>query len=1685
MVGKHTYFFRAPKRSKTVKKLPSSRSLRSNGKDCGSPRSFLEKEITARSTDGNGTETYENIKSGSASSTTKDVGTTSSLDEDVTAKSSVNSVQKDPKDRSNDICIINLSDSDEELEAPVCHGKDIFKKGHLDKRKSKSSKKTSNLRHKISKQVSSASSSVNEGTSNHTKGGCSEIGADSLQSRYFSANAPSLNPISSDPLSECDDAKFLMDLEKSICDEGERLCPCCKHIVESSMYSSHLSQCLSKYKNTSDRRTRASTSSVIVNNSGLAKNESCTPLLSSESKDVSRPLVSVVGGRFIVDKNPCEESDIDPVTFLEKAYSSCAVRLKQSSMPPPTLGTKGTMIYPPKPVAKKRQKKKIITPLSTTSSLEKRTKIKQKLKMILSLPKASGWENEEKVERLHNNPVNIYHTTASVSQPLWLLSSCDKGDISQYYVSELAPHITVPTHDNLNITLHKHLSQIPGRLNITRSYDSDDEENFDKTFGLDAATTAALSTTQQLLAQLMSSQANLFDLTHSNETTRQLLNDLAYPNELANLNSVEDCTKSSIPEDNDTDLGDCIQQWNNRNKDSFKVTNEAPVVKELTSLDNVTKESNSHCIPTDNLNVVLEDHDEQPVSPAETEVFEIKKNKEVPPQSPASTELFESAKDTNSQASTTLFEIQPVGVEVPEVGTKNLNSPVPKEVIDLTDNKCASPSSSSPTDVFIGKDSKEEPHQLQPRMFGSAAEKEASCSPAPTELFESDLNKEGTNSQASTALFHATDKEAPLSPAGTEVFQEEGEGLSNSKITEKAPISVAVPSNIFTGESGVSGEHNNIKDPKTPKNSLSNMSSSTIKSLSVGLFYQDSTYPVTMTKTDETKRASGQSSGMSVTIGKENKPPCNARPDSVELNQRSSNDQKLDNIKENAQAIPPSDSSEDPNTLQFQVTAQLVRAENVSIENTPKTGNKPRDPPASCLSVKNLKRFNSLHEGSTSCFGSQKSGYLLERFLSGIELEAPPNDRESKNVLGDPKKSVPKNSLECSLFSSSDLMNKLVYDWSSLLASEENADVTLITKDSSIGVHSFVFMVRCKEIYNEIMSDAQPHSCDITTKFVLQWNFTHEVAYKFLLYIYTGQCSLSNECIKEIKACRCLAQQYKCTELLQFLEQHLQKRSSAKSLLDKIGQNSNDGTVTINFQEEEFLNHSGTEVFEANKRNDSEGRDSSSLLEEMFNSSNQFPAANRKIAEDKTRIWDRSHSVMSKKQVEEKQMVEPSTTVTSASYINKTSAIFPPKSPDLFEEGGSPTSVKSCKMNENLDCKDKCSEKITDNGPVSINDYTSVENYDDLAPVGALTVENNVDIYQCFFDSQSIGGKNCGKKSAFASPKNSVIDIAQSDSENKSDGETNDAESDKEATKIGSTLHYRTADASSALHNRTADASSTLHNRTADASSALHNRTADASSALHNRTADASSALHNRTADASSALHNRTADAETACDDGRVISDVWQDFDEMAGDCILMEEVLQTEPKDPPNAVERSSEVCNNIVEVEEVEHYTVPVTNKDDRKSAPFQFNSTALDRNPAILNFSPNCTNISRISSSNNLPSLSKAAAGTNSFHKENFLNEDSLADLEKELATDWSLSDVRGHKSESPNVRGHKSESPSAVCNKALHKRVKELLPNTDDGNRTPCNKNNATASSSFTVTPRPDYDSIPTPELKVNA
>jgi len=101
------------------------------------------------------------------------------------------------------------------------------------------------------------------------------------------------------------------------------------------------------------------------------------------------------------------------------------------------------------------------------------------------------------------------------------------------------------------------------------------------------------------------------------------------------------------------------------------------------------------------------------------------------------------------------------------------------------------------------------------------------------------------------------------------------------------------------------------------------------------------------------------------------------------------------------------------------------------------------------------------------------------------------------------------------------------------------------------------------------------------------------------------------------------------------------------------------------------------------------------------------------------------------------------------------------------------------------------------------------------------------------------------------------------------------------------------------------------------------------------------------------------------------------------------------------------------------------------------------------------------------------------------EKLINDDSLAKIQEELANDWDF------EAEIVAVKVPDTiKSKKAGC--ALqHQRINDLKETSvqtpvREGTSSNVNRSNlSTPNSSFVVTPRPDYDSMPTPEIKVSS
>lgn len=108
------------------------------------------------------------------------------------------------------------------------------------------------------------------------------------------------------------------------------------------------------------------------------------------------------------------------------------------------------------------------------------------------------------------------------------------------------------------------------------------------------------------------------------------------------------------------------------------------------------------------------------------------------------------------------------------------------------------------------------------------------------------------------------------------------------------------------------------------------------------------------------------------------------------------------------------------------------------------------------------------------------------------------------------------------------MQEKHQHDWSMLLTSEEESDVSIMTaKSSSISAHSLVFLARCPKLYKEV-KDA---------KMQITWDkVSYEGAYIFLIYLYTGTCKMKAKDDPLWLDVFDLALQYNCKDLISYLE---------------------------------------------------------------------------------------------------------------------------------------------------------------------------------------------------------------------------------------------------------------------------------------------------------------------------------------------------------------------------------------------------------------------------------------------------------------------------------------------------------------------------------------------------------------------
>ena len=109
-----------------------------------------------------------------------------------------------------------------------------------------------------------------------------------------------------------------------------------------------------------------------------------------------------------------------------------------------------------------------------------------------------------------------------------------------------------------------------------------------------------------------------------------------------------------------------------------------------------------------------------------------------------------------------------------------------------------------------------------------------------------------------------------------------------------------------------------------------------------------------------------------------------------------------------------------------------------------------------------------------------------------------------------------------------DMCARFVIDWSTLLISGEESDVTISVDDEQeLNAHSIVLLTRCSELHAEAKN---------MSKNVKWEGVSYEGAYAFLVYLYTGNCSVDTRDDPLWIEVFDLALKYNCEELIAYLE---------------------------------------------------------------------------------------------------------------------------------------------------------------------------------------------------------------------------------------------------------------------------------------------------------------------------------------------------------------------------------------------------------------------------------------------------------------------------------------------------------------------------------------------------------------------
>ena len=712
------------------------------------------------------------------------------------------------------------------------------------------------------------------------------------------------------------------------------------------------------------------------------------------------------------------------------------------------------------------------------------------------------------------------------------------------------------------------------------------------------------------------------------------------------------------------------------------------------------------------------------------------------------------------------------------------------------------------------------------------------------------------------------------------------------------------------------------------------------------------------------------------------------------------------------------------------------------------------------LSVSNINRFNSIVEDSINVL-SQKSDFILEKYLDTLSKDPPNNLPDTENfVLNEtPVKSVHLTAVMRSGIADNNIgqekeitpdrkcnfSSKLQEDWGKLLLTGRCSDVVIRTREEKVHAHSFVFMVRCDKLFSCIEGVAVKQ---------LEWDVSFKAAHLFVCYIYTGQFDMSTADQIIIEEVLSLCKKYDCEQLNQFLNQNKTLSAPVSALRrssDKVLPVQSSLSNRCSPLKDTKISTANTPMEECDALTPVERKSINSSHEYLHDESRR-PRSSGKTQNSKPKNFENLLSFcIQKETVSCTNIIDPSNIKSvgeehDSNFPTKTNATTRSLSPDLFGEDVEeiiPTNV----LEQNLSPLQHDCVHITNKFGDVAYEIKAIEGEPlkstDGSIEGATLSDENCENTSTNINEGAAAVSSVTK--THAAIETNVVDISQSDTDASSDSLPDIPDLMTEtrfAIDIGKT-----------------------HNQ-----SSINSITGISASLRQANMSD---------------LYNKTTEGEETFNNPYV-SNVWDDFDE--GEC------HQELPIPPGNLPQRETSHAGNIMENNK--ENTLDATTKRDKIAESSceiiahkttnlnrqDLNSTFLEPQRDVFNITSSCP-ISRISDS----SLSERRASVR-----NMFSDDTLLHLQQEMAVDWDeLPMIAEPANESLRTRITKDKSLTfiPVNVPSGSSRRKSTPQRATKGGRLQQlqNLNSPTCSSSdisVAITPRPDYDSMPTPEIKAS-